>query len=113
MSARDVIVDGRGDDDDAEHEYRPVHVRSRRARRDGEKGHDETDEQEDERGVVDGGAPQAQRPAAWQQRLAAPPFEAHAADGRHVREDQGRVGEADDGVERNGRAEIEGRDEQR
>lgn len=43
----------------------------------------------------------------------APPFEANTTDGGDVGEDQGRIGEADDGVERHVRTEIEGSNEER
>lgn len=113
MLRRDVIVDGRGDDHHAENEHGPVHFLDGRERHDGEKRHDETDEEEDQGGVIDGAPERAESPAARQQRLAAPPLEANAADRGNVRENQGRVREADDGVERHVRPEVEGRDEER
>lgn len=66
MSRRDVVIDCRGNDHDAEHEHGPIHILDGRKRHDGEEGHDETDEEEDERGVIDGAPEPAESPAARQ-----------------------------------------------
>lgn len=66
MSRREIIVDTRGDDHDAEHEHRPIHFLPGRTRPNGKKGHDETDDEEDERDVIDETPNLVQTPAARQ-----------------------------------------------
>ena len=107
------IIRHRGHDHAGKHDDRPVHIRQRGRGRDGEEAEDEADGQEAEGDVVDQAAPAAQAPPARQEGLVAETLEAHAADGGDVGEEQGGVGERDDGVEGDVGAEVEGRDGER
>ena len=104
------IIRHRGHNDARKHHNRPIHIRQRRVRRDGEEAKHKRRDQKPERDIIDQSAPFAQAPATRQEGLVAETLEAHAADGDDVGEEQGGVGEGDDGVEGDVGAEIEGRD---
>jgi len=89
---------------------RPSRVPHRRRLR--EKREHEADEQKRQRDIVERRAPFPQRPSARQERLAAEALEAHAADGDDVGEDEGGVGDVEDGVEGCGGAEVDGAQEE-
>ncbi len=92
--------------------HRPIHPLGPRRRRLGEKRQHETERQKRQRDIIDQSAPPAQRPAAREQLLAAETLEADGADGEDVGEEEGGVGEGDDGVEGDVGAEVEGGDEE-
>lgn len=93
------IIRRRGNDDECKNHNTPIPIPRRRRGRDGEKTHHKSHGQESQRGIVDGCAEPAQRPAAGQERFVAEGLEADAADGDHVGGDESGVGEGDDGVE--------------
>jgi len=84
----------------------PSRITDRRRRRE-EREH-ESHKQESQRDIVERRAPLPKRPSARQKCLAAETLQAHAADGDDVGEDQGGVGDAEDGVEGCGGAEVDG-----
>lgn len=86
---------------------RPVHIDGRGHGRDGEEIHHEAHGQKTHGGIVDGGAPFAEGPAPRAEGFVAETFETDAADGGHVGEDEGGVGERDNGVEGDVGAEVE------
>lgn len=91
---------------------RPVHIDRRRHGRNGEETHYKRHGQERKCRIIDRGAVFAQGPAAREEGFVAEALEADTANGGHVGEYEGSVGEGDDCVEGDVRAEIEGADEE-
>ena len=110
-SLEPIIRSGRGQDK-GENDNGPIHIDQSGHGAHGEKWEDKAHDQKHESDVVDKCTPSAERPAAREQRFVTPPLETDAANGDDVGEEQGRVGEADDGAEGDFGAEIESGDEE-
>ena len=105
-----VIVHGCRRNHRREDDNRPVHTRRIRIRARREETHHKAHNEESQSHIVNRAAPFPQGPTAREQGLFAQALEADEADGGDVRDQQGSVGEGDDGVEGDAGAEVQGCD---
>ena len=108
----DKIIKRSSDNNKPKNRNRPIHIRRARIWSDGEETHDKSDGKESQSAIVADASPLPQRPSTKKQGLAADAPQTHAGDGDKVGEDEGGVGEGDDGVKGHVGAEVEGRDDE-
>jgi len=109
--APDKVISDSQDHDTSIDDDVPIHTRSRDGCGLGEEAEDPDPGQKHQRSDVDGQSHNAQRPSAVRQGRSTNTSEDKTADGDDVSGEQGVGGHRADGIERNGRADVDKRQE--